>query len=128
AIPDTGSIVPEPAGILDIIADREEARYFATLEAPGRAEHPGAVTDGRQQLPLLGRLGDQIDHRRVSAHVVGGIAAGDDHTVEVRRLDLAGGDIRLGGIAMLRSISLAGLRTDDLNLTARLAKPQDRIP
>ena len=62
------------------------------------------------------------------AHVVGRIAAGDDDRVEVRRLDLAGGDVGLGGIAVLGGVSLARLGADDLDVAAGLAEPEDRIP
>ena len=65
---------------------------------------------------------------RMPAHVVGRVAAGDDDRVEVRRLDLAGGHVRLGGIAVLGSVRLARLGADDLDVAAGLAEPQDRIP
>ena len=62
------------------------------------------------------------------AHVVGRVAAGDDDRVEVGRLDLAGGDVGLGGVSVLGGVGLAGLGADDLDVAAGLAEPQDRIP
>ena len=44
---------------------------FFAFQAFGRAEHPGAVADRGQDLAQLGCLGDEVDHRRVPAHVVG---------------------------------------------------------
>ena len=109
AVADAGSVLPDAAGVFDVVANGEEAGHFPTLEAFRRAEHPGTVADGREDLALLAGLGDQVDHRRMSAHVVGRIAAGDDDRVEVGRLDLAGGDVGLGGISVLRGVGFARL-------------------
>ena len=101
---------------------------FSPFETFCRAEHPGAVADRCQDLALLGGLGDQVDHRRMPAHVVGRVAAGDDDRVEVRRLDLAGGHVGLGRVAVLGGVGLARLGADDLDVAAGLAEPHDRVP
>src|SRR5512135_953435 len=128
AVADAGGILPGAAGVLDVVADCEEAGDLSPLEALGRAEHPGAVADRGEDLPFLGGLRDEVHHRLVPPHVVGRVAAGDNDRVEIVGLDLIGGDVRLGRVAVLRGVRLARARADDLDVAARLAEPEDRVP
>src|ERR1700750_2283548 len=67
AVADARLVLPEAAGVLHIVADREETRHLAALQALRRAEHPGTMADRGEALAVSGRLRDQVHHRRVSA-------------------------------------------------------------
>ena len=56
-IADARGILPDAAGVLDIIADGEEAGQLPPFEALRRAEHPGPLPTGPAPAHGRGRLG-----------------------------------------------------------------------
>src|SRR5258707_9774061 len=88
----------------DVVFDGEEAGGLLALERLRRAEDPGAVADGRDDLALLGHFGDEPENALGAAEEVGREAAGDDDAVEVVGRDVLDALVAFRWVAELAGI------------------------
>src|SRR6476659_9306750 len=81
----------DAAGVNDIVLDGKEAGGVAAFESASGTEDPGAVADGCDEFAFGIDIANEMDGPRMTANVVGCVATGNDHAVEMRR---AGGMVR----------------------------------
>src|SRR5205823_11580531 len=82
----------------------------------------------RHRLAGAVHLPHEVDHGRLAAHVVWGVATRDDHRVEVFGERLVDRKIWSHGVAVLALESLSAATADDLDLRARLQQSVVRVP
>src|ERR671923_1248798 len=85
------------------------------------------MTNGRHDFALPDGLAHEIDHRLRAAHMVGGIAPGDNHRVEIRCADAIRTRISLRRIAVLRGVA-GGTAPHYGDLSSGLAQTEQRVP
>ncbi len=126
-----GGVFPDPSRVLDVVADGEKSGH---LSAP-LGISPSRASRGRGRWPRAPCLAERPGSARsimdlMAPHVIRRVTPGDDDRVEVAGLDVAGGDVGLGGVAVLR-----GARSRRpwgpsswTGAAACLAEPINRIP
>ena len=113
AVDDDRSILPDGAGIDEVVFDAGRARDADAAVNAGRDRNPAAVADRGDEFFGFGELAHETFYFFVAAKFIGHEAAGDHDAVEVVALHEGDRSIRATRVAVLAAIDGFALRASD---------------